>query len=281
MFSTDVEYEIIAYSVGDTKAGTKMGKMQLRSLQDDSVLNCILWEETLNRYDSKAFRTGNIVKLITASFNEKFNNCLVTTFSVEKEAKTGLEEAQREQYYQALMDYINKISDEKLNSFLMRFFMEHKEKIKIAPAAKVMQHNYIGGLMVHTLECLQYAEVNMEMSEYKFNTDNILAACILHDIGKIFEYKIDLESGLIDYEDDFRKDWLTHSQYGFSICMNEGFKEIAKMIAAHHGRSDWGAIIDLDQKDLEPELYFIHLIDNLSAKFGKINVSLLDTATGQ
>ena len=281
MFSTDVEYEIIAYSVGDTKAGTKMGKKQLRSLQDDSVLNCILWEETLNRYDSKAFRTGNIVKLITASFNEKFNNCLVTTFSVEKEAKTGLEEAQREQYYQALMDYINKISDEKLNSFLMRFFMEHKEKIKIAPAAKVMHHNYIGGLMVHTLECLQYAEVNMEMSEYKFNTDNILAACILHDIGKIFEYKIDLESGLIDYEDDFRKDWLTHSQYGFSICMNEGFKQIAKMLAAHHGRIDWGAIIDLDQKDLEPELYFIHLIDNLSAKFGKINVSLLDTATGQ
>lgn len=278
MFSTDVEYEIIAYSVGDTKAGTKMGKMQLKNLQDDSTLNCILWEETLNRYDSKAFRTGNIIKLITASFNEKFNNCLVTTFSVEKEAKTGLEEAQREQYYQALTDYINKINDEKLNNFLVRFFMEHKEKIKIAPAAKVMHHNYIGGLMVHTLECLQYAEANMEMSTYKFNTDNILAACILHDIGKIFEYKIDLESGLIDYEEDFRKEWLTHSQYGFSICMNEGFKEVAKMIAAHHGRSDWGAIIDLDQKDLEPELYFIHLIDNLSAKFGKINVSLLDEA---
>ncbi|MBR6099632.1 HD domain-containing protein [bacterium] len=276
MFSTDVEYEIIAYSVGDTKAGTKMGKMQLKNLQDESVLNCILWEETLNRYDSKAFRTGNIVKLITASFNEKFNNCLVTTFSVEKEAKTGLDEAQREQYYQALMDYINKINDEKLNSFLMRFFMEHKEKIKIAPAAKIMHHNYIGGLMVHTLECLQYAEANMEMSIYKFNQDNIFAACILHDIGKIFEYKIDLESGLIDYEEDFRKEWITHSQYGFSICMNEGFKEVAKMIAAHHGRSDWGAIIDLDQKDLEPELYFIHLIDNLSAKFGKINVSLLD-----
>jgi putative nucleotidyltransferase with HDIG domain len=276
MFSTDVEYEIIGYSVGDTKAGTKMGKLQLKNLQDGTSLNCILWEETLNRYDSKAFRTGNVIKLITASFNEKFNNCLITTFSVEKEAKTGLEESKREMYYQALMDYISKINDEKLNSFLMRFFMEHKELIKVAPAAKVMHHNYIGGLMVHTLECLQYAEANMEMSEYKFNRDNIFAACILHDIGKIFEYKIDLESGLIDYEEDFRKEWLTHSQYGFSICMTQGFKEVAKMIAAHHGRSDWGAIIDLDQKDLEPELYFIHLIDNLSAKFGKINVSLLD-----
>lgn len=276
MFSTDVEYEIIAFSIGDTKAGTKMGKLQVKNLEDDSVLNCILWEETLNRYDIKAFRTGNIIKLITASFNEKYNNCLVTTFSVEKEAKTGLDEKEREQYYQALMDYINKIQDERINGFLVRYFMEHKEKIKVAPAAKVMHHNYIGGLMVHTLECLQYAEANMEMSFYKFNEDNIFAACILHDIGKIFEYKIDLESGLIDYAEDFRKEWLTHSQYGFSICMNEGFKEVAKMIAAHHGRSDWGAIIDLDQKDLEPELYFIHLIDNLSAKFGKINVSLLD-----
>ena len=276
MFDMDAEYEILSFSVGDTKAGTKMGKLQLRNCNNSSVLNCILWEETLNRFDSKVFRNGNIVKLITASFNEKFNNCLVTTLQVIKEAKTGLDENEREMYYQALMDYINKINDEKINSFLVKFFMENKDKIKIAPGAKVMHHNYIGGLMVHTLECLQYAEANMEMSVYKFNQDNILAACILHDIGKIFEYKIDMESGLIDYDEDFKKLWLTHSQYGFAICMNEGFHEVAKMIAAHHGRIEWGAIIDLDEKDLEPELYFIHLIDNLSAKFGKINVSLLE-----
>ena len=156
------------------------------------------------------------------------------------------------------------------------FFMEHKDRIKIMPAAKVMHHNYIGGLMVHTLECLKIAEKNMDMSDYKFNRDNILAACILHDIGKIFEYTIDTESGIIDYDEHFRKEWISHSQYGFSMCMSEGFKEIARMIAAHHGRSDWGAIIDLGEKDLEPELYFIHLVDNLSAKFGKINVALLE-----
>ena len=278
MYNLESEYEVLAFTVGDTKAGTKMGKLQLKNLDDESVLNCILWEETLNRYDSKVFRTGNVVKLITASYNEKFNNCLITTLQVVKEAKTGLEEEEREKYYQALLEYIEKIHDEKLNGFLTRYFMEHKDKIKIAPAAKVMHHNYIGGLMVHTLECLQYAEVNMEMGEYKFNSDNIFAACILHDIGKIFEYTIDLESGLIDYDESFRKEWLTHSQYGFAICMNEGFKAVAKMIAAHHGRSEWGAIIDLNEKDVEPELYFIHLIDNLSAKFGKISVAKLEKA---
>ncbi len=275
-FDTESIYEVVVFSIGDTKAGTKMGKLQLKNTEDDSILNCILWEETLNRIDSKVFRTGNLLRLVSASFNEKFNNCLVSAVELIKEAKTGLTEQEREKVYAELTSYFDKIKDEKLKSFLTMFFMEHKDKIKIMPAAKVMHHNYVGGLMVHTLECLKYAEMNMDLSEYKFNRDNILAACILHDIGKIFEYTIDLESGIIDYDENFRKEWISHSQYGFSICMTEGFKEIAKMIAAHHGRSDWGAIIDLDQKDLEPELYFIHLIDNLSAKFGKINVAMLE-----
>lgn len=276
MFNTDSIYEVVVFSIGDTKAGTKMGKLQLKNTEDNSVLNCILWEETLNRIDSKVFRCGNQLRLVSASFNEKFNNCLVSSVELIKEAKTGLDEAEREKVYAELTSYFDKIKDEKLNSFLTMFFMEHKDRIKIMPAAKVMHHNYIGGLMVHTLECLKFAEINMDMSDYKFNRDNILAACILHDIGKIFEYTIDTESGIIDYDEHFRKEWISHSQYGFSLCMAEGFKDIARMIAAHHGRSDWGAIIDLGEKDLEPELYFIHLVDNLSAKFGKINVALLE-----
>ena len=276
MFSTDIDYEVVVFSIGDTKAGTKMGKLQLKNLSDESVLNCILWEETLNRFDEKIFRTGNIVRIVSATFNEKYNNCLVSALSLIKEAKLGLNEGEREKVYRELTSYFDKIQDEKLNKFLTAYFMEHKNKIKVSPAAKLMHHNYVGGLMVHTLECLKYAEHNMDISDYKFNRDNILGACILHDIGKIFEYTINTETGLIDYDESFRKEWLTHSQYGFTICMANGFKEIAKMIAAHHGRSDWGAIIDLDQKDIEPELYFIHLVDNLSAKFGKINVHILE-----
>lgn len=275
-FDTESIYEVVIFSIGDTKAGTKMGKLQLKNTEDDSILNCILWEETLNRIDSKVFRCGNLLRLISASFNEKFNNCLVSAVELVKEAKMGLNEQEQERVYTELTGYTDKIQNEKLKTFLTNFFAEHKDKIKVTPAAKVMHHNYIGGLMVHTLECLKYADINMDLSDYKFNKDDIYAACILHDIGKIFEYTIDLESGIIDYDENFRKEWLSHSQYGFAICMTNGFKEIARMIAAHHGRTDWGAIIDLDQRDLEPELYFIHLIDNLSAKFGKINVAQLE-----
>ena len=276
MFDTETIYEVLSFATGDTKAGTKMGKLQLKDTKNNSILNCVLWEETLNRLDNKLSRTGNQVRIVTASFNEKYNNCLVSSLELIKEAKSGLDEAEREETYKKLTGYFDTIEDEKLRNFLINYFDEHKEKIKVMPAAKVMHHNYVGGLMVHTIECVQFAEKNLEMCPIKINRDIAIAACILHDIGKIFEYTINLETGLIDYAENFRSEWLSHSQYGFSLCMMNGFKRIAKMIAAHHGREEWGAIIDLDEKDLEPELYFLHFMDNLSAKFGRINVAMIE-----
>lgn len=275
MFSTDIIYEVITFSIGDTKSGTKMGKLQLRDTENDEVLNCILWEEALNRMDSKLFRCGNQLRIVSGSFNEKYNNCLVQALELIKEAKTGLSETEREEEYKALIEYINKIKDEKLKKFVLDIYTENKEILLTAPAAKLMHHNYIGGLLVHIHECLRYAETMFDMFFQRVNHDEVFAACLLHDIGKIYEYTIDLESGLIDYNEEFRKEWITHSQYGFCLCMNAGFKRIARMIAAHHARADWGAIIDLNEKDLEPILYLVHHIDDLSAKYGKINVAML------
>ena len=276
MFSTEDLYEVVIFSIGDTKAGTKMGKLQLKNTTDETLLNCILWEETLNRFDNKIFRTGNLVRIVSASFNEKFNNCLVSALELIQEAKLGLEKPEIEQYWTTLQSFINKINDENLRNFVSEQFSKYENEFKIMPAAKLMHHNYIGGLLVHTVECAQYAQNNMAQFTYKTNEDEIYAACLLHDFGKIFEYTINTETGLIDYAPNFREEWISHSQYAFSICMNAGFKKVAKMIAAHHGRAEWGAIIDLDQKDLEPELYLIHFIDNLSAKFGKISTRLLE-----
>lgn len=275
MFSTETIYDVVTFSVGDTKAGTKMGKLQLKDPNDGTLLNCILWEEALNRMDSKLFRSGNQLRIVSGSFNEKYNNCLVSALELIAEAKMGLDTSEQQTAFDKLLGYINEIKDETLKNFVLNIYKQNEEKIKISPAAKLMHHNYIGGLMVHTLECLEFASINIPAFAQQINPDEVFAACLLHDIGKIFEYTIDTESGLIDYDENFRKEWLTHSQYGFSICMAAGFKTIAKMIAAHHARSDWGAIVDLSEKDLEPEMYLVHHLDDLSAKFGKINVSML------
>lgn len=275
MFSTDIIYEVVTFAIGDTKSGSKMGKLQLKDPKTGEFLNCILWEEALNRMDMKLFRCGNQLRIVSGSFNERYNNCLVSSLELIKEAKTGIDKEEQEKVYSELEEYINKIKDENLKNFVSKIYSDNKEKLMISPAAKLMHHNYIGGLMVHTLECLKYAEKNLEIFFQKVRQDEVFAACLLHDIGKIFEYTVDTESGLIDYDENFRKEWISHSQYGFSICMTAGFKRVAKMIAAHHGRIEWGAIVDLNEKDLEPYVYLIHHIDDMSAKFGKTNVAML------
>lgn len=273
MLNINSVYEIVTFAIGDTKAGSKMGKLLIKNLDDESTLNCILWEETLNRLDSKLFRTGNHIRVLNGTYNEKYNNCLISEISLVKEAKLGLDEEKREELFANIIDYVNKIEDKKLSEFVSSLLFEYEKEFKITPAAKLMHHNYIGGLLEHTFECLEFAKVVLTKCNDKINPDLVFAACILHDFGKIFEYKIDMETGLIEYDEEFHKDWRTHSQWGFSICMNNGFKEIAKMIAAHHGRTDWGALIDLNEKDAEPYMYIIHHIDDLSAKFGKISIS--------
>lgn len=273
MLDKNVNYEILSFSVGDTKAGTKMGKMQLKNLNNSSLLNCVLWEETLNRIDDASTRTGNIIKIITASYNEKFNNCLLNNFEVLEQATLGIDEEKREEYFSKIINVVNDFKNEKLKTFVLDILNSNKDIFSTVPAAKQMHHNYIGGLVVHTFECVEIAQTILPKLKKDLNSDEVLAAAILHDIGKIYEYQINLDSGVIEYNEQFRKDWLTHSQYGFTLCMSQGFLNIAKMIAAHHGRNDWGAMIDLGERDLEPFYYIIHHIDDLSAKFGATSVN--------
>lgn len=276
MVDLNADYEVMGYSVGDTKAGTKMGKLQLRNIGENSTLNCILWEETLNRLDSKLFRTGNIVKITGASFNEKFNNCLVSNMEIVKEASLGLDENTREEHFKSILNIIEEFKNEELKRFVKDVWIKNEDLIKISPAAKMMHHNYLGGLIQHIYECLEFAKCILPNMHKKIDKDILFAACILHDIGKIFEYKIDFETGFVEYNEEFKKDWISHSQYGFSLCMANNQQQIAKMIAAHHGRADWGAMIDLGEKDLDGYYYIVHHIDDLSAKFGKIYISDLE-----
>ena len=112
MLDLDKTYEVVIFSIGDTKAGTKMGKLQLKNLSDNTLLNCILWEEALNRMDAKLFRCGNQLRIVSGSFNEKYNNCLVSALELIKEAKTGIDSDERENVYSEITEYINKIKSQ-------------------------------------------------------------------------------------------------------------------------------------------------------------------------
>ena len=187
MLDLNATYEIITFAIGDTKAGSKMGKLQVKNLDDSSVLNCILWEETLNRMDSKLFRTGNHIKIKAGTYNEKYNNCLISDIVLIKEAKLGLDENQREELFAKIIEVLNNFKNVNLAQFVISLLFEHEQAFKIMPAAKLMHHNYIGGLLQHTYECLDIAKNVLEKCNNKLDPETVYAACILHDFGKIFE----------------------------------------------------------------------------------------------
>ena len=117
MIDLNKDYEVVVFAIGETKAGAKMGKLQLKD-NSGNTLNCVLWEEALNRMDEKIFRTGNIVKIVTGTYNAQYNNCHISSLALIKEAKLGLNEEEREDSFTKIVEYANAIKDEKLQQFV-------------------------------------------------------------------------------------------------------------------------------------------------------------------
>lgn len=273
MLKTDAECVILSAEISATKAGKPMAKVSLQDCKTKEQINGILWQECLETVDKKILKNGNTVKITTSDYNEKFKTSTVSSVELIEEGKIGLDTEEREALFNSIFELIDSFKDERLKTEITKLIHENINLFKTAPAARSMHHAYAGGLMQHIWECIGFARAVFPLFKQTIDQEIILAACIMHDIGKIYEYKIDLESGTVEYNNEFTHDWISHTQFGYSWAMNNGFKELARIIAAHHGRADWGAIIDLNDKNIGPALYLMHHIDDLSAKFGMIRMS--------
>lgn len=116
-----------------------------------------------------------------------------------------------------------------------------------APAAKLVHHSYLGGLLEHTLEVAEICE-NLVNLYPELQRDLLITGALLHDIGKIEEFKY---KRVIDYSNQGRL--LGHTVIGFRIIENIT-KNIAHfpadllvglehLILSHHGELEYGAPI--------------------------------------
>ncbi len=133
---------------------------------------------------------------------------------------------------------------------LLRSFFSDRvfvQKYAQSPAAKTIHHNYIGGLLEHTLEiisiCLKIAEIYPE----EIQSELLVAGAILHDIGKIEEY--DLQS--LNFELTDKGKLLGHISLGKELLNKEIDQiedfpgqlkmELEHIIISHHGHREWGS----------------------------------------
>tara|TARA_B100000686_G_C16608621_1_gene872566 strand:- start:101 stop:1054 length:954 start_codon:yes stop_codon:yes gene_type:complete len=180
------------------------------------------------------------------------------------------------QMLQSLKDNISNISNPHIKQLLELFSNDEKfmEKFSKSPAAKVMHHNFIGGLLEHVLNLIA-ASKTIHSSHPELDLDLLIAASILHDIGKIDEYDTGLK---IEISEDGR--FYGHISIGYRLVASkieeisdfpeELEKKILHIILSHHGEKQYGSPIE----PIFPEAVAFHNIDKTDASIQNIKQTI-------
>lgn len=174
-----------------------------------------------------------------------------------------------EEMYKELLELIKSVKTIQLRMLLEDFFVKDEEvikKFKKSSAAKSVHHNFIGGLLEHTLSVTKLCDY-MASAYPILNRDLLISAAILHDIAKINEFS---EFPTNDYTDDGQL--LGHIVMGYEMVSDRiknipGFpekvaSELKHCILAHHGELEFGS----PKKPELIEAVALSFADNTDAK---------------
>ncbi len=273
MFDLKKDYKVLSIDIAETRTGKPMAKLNLKCADSENILNAVIWQEALNSIDKSILKPGNTVRVFDGSYNSQYNNFSINDIRLIKEAKNGLDENERRSFFNQILENVEEFQDEKLKTIILQFLFENADKIKITPAATKIHHNYVGGLLQHICECINIAKANMEVIATKINQDLVIAGCIMHDIGKIFEYNLNDETFAITKNKNFQKVWINHIHWGFCWANKNDLSELAHIIASHHGTREWHALVE----PMTNEAVLVHQVDMISSRLGLIQVDQLES----
>jgi 3'-5' exoribonuclease len=173
-----------------------------------------------------------------------------------------------EQFYR----FVDSVKNEHLAK-LLKIIFEDKEifsQFSRCPAAKSWHHNYIGGLLEHTVSVTTLCDFAAKM--YPIDRDLLVTGAMLHDLGKIYEYE---QLPKLEFTDMGRL--IGHLAMGDEIIYKTAAKindfpqellmKLRHLILAHHGTYE-NASIRLPQTI---EAVLLHQCDNLDAQTIGVN----------
>jgi 3'-5' exoribonuclease len=174
--------------------------------------------------------------------------------------------------FQSLLEISRQIKNPYLSRLLQLFWDDASfiELFKMAPASKWLHHNYLGGLLEHTLSV---AQVVLKIAGHYegLNMDLLLTAAIFHDLGKVDELSYHRS---FDYSDEGRL--LGHIILGIErvedkIRQLPDFPRdlstlLKHFLLSHHGQYNWGS----PKRPMTLEAVLLHFLDDMDAKINGI-----------
>lgn len=171
-----------------------------------------------------------------------------------------------ESHHKTLKEYIDSIKNPHLKSLLNLFFSDPKvvESFRNTPAARGNHHNYIGGLLEHSVNVAKLCET--QCTVYPLDRDLLITGAILHDFGKTREYTL---KASIDVSDEGRLVGhlpMTAEMVKKNIDTVKDFPEklsnkLIHIILSHHGQLEYGS----PKVPMFPEALALHHADHMDA----------------
>ncbi len=186
----------------------------------------------------------------------------------------------QEQDFQEILRLATSLHDPRFAALATLFLERHGERFRRTAAARSYHHARRGGLVEHVARMMKSAEALCSVYP-ELNRDLLLAGCLFHDCGKLFEncYEqdgfqmpvtklgellghipvgIELVNSLWhDAAERYGSSWNELKPHSDEVRLH-----LLHLVAAHHGEYEFGS----PTLPRTPEAVALHYIDNLDAK---------------
>lgn len=261
-------------------ARTKTGKPYLAlTLMDRSgEIEARIWEDA-DRFDPQA-EVGQIVAVEgqAKAFRDQLQVNITSLQALEEDAvpRRHFIPASKRSFREMKADLarlIESVEEASLHRLLAAIFQGNFHKqFCLAPAAKMMHHAYLGGLLEHTLSVTGLA-LRISRHYPGIDRDLLVAGALLHDIGKVREFSF--STAPFDYTDAGRL--IGHLVLGCEMVRRqaenvpelpaERLDQLLHLILSHHGRHEFGSPC----LPMTIEAILLHHLDDMDAKVNFIN----------
>ncbi len=147
-------------------------------------------------------------------------------------------------------------------------------RYKRAPAAKVMHHAFLGGLLEHVVGLCGLAH-QIAAHYPELDLDLLLTACILHDVGKLDELCYDRGIGYTPQGQLLGHIVMEIETVANAINKIDGFPPALKtvvqhLLISHHGQYEFGS----PKLPMIREALVFHYMDDLDSKLAAVRAAL-------
>ncbi len=256
----------------ELREGTKDFYLRLKLVDKTGSIVANIWNNAKRIAD--LFNEGDVVKIQAMVISYKSQLQLtISKIKVADELEYDLSDfvATTKKDITKLADvffgFIDNMKDENIK-MLMKNIFEDKEffaKFSKSPAAKTWHHNYVGGLLEHSVSVAKICNFVSDM--YPVDKDLLIAGALLHDVGKVYEYNF---KTMIEFTTMGRL--VGHLCIGDQIISETASKmnnfpqntliKLRHLILSHHGEYEKAAA----RLPQTLEAIVLHMADNLDAQ---------------